>query len=128
MNAILGPRKARMNDPTPERFVFRFHERFQLCEAPIIEAFLTSFSSLGINDYYSHLCPPDEDSNKMHIVLDIHPETIVPDNSLQIKYRVFKVKQDGQFYFTELNESACKYARLRCTVLDWGPHQRRLST
>jgi hypothetical protein len=115
-----------MHHTTPERIVFRFHENFQFDEAAIIEAFFTSFGP--VNDYYSHLCPPEEHSNKMYIVLDIHARTILPANPLQIKYRVFKVQKDGQFYFTELNESACEYARQRCTVLNWGTDRRRSIT
>ena len=115
-----------MHYTTPERIVFRFHEKFQFDEAAIIDAFFESFGSVA--DYYSHLCPPEEHSNKMYIVLDIPVKTILTTDPLQIKYRVFKVQKDSQFHFTELNESACEYARQRCTILGWGTDRRRSIT
>lgn len=85
----MGISNTRMQHTAPERIVFRFDEKYQLDEAAIVEAFSTSFGP--IDDYYSHLCPPDENS-KMYIVLDVHAQTNPNVDPLKIAYRAFKVK------------------------------------
>ena len=101
----------------------------------IIEAFFASVGARPDDDYFSHLCAPDE-SLKMHIVLDVHAKTIPTVDLCTIAYKVFKVKKDDHLYvvlllklintnqefsyFRELNDSACKQARQRCNTLSWG--------
>ncbi|OCT48530.1 hypothetical protein CLCR_04459 [Cladophialophora carrionii] len=84
-----------MERPTPKRIVLRFHEKHQFDEAAINQAFFASLDLRLADDYYSHLCPPDEDSAKMHIVLDIHAKSVPVVNLHTLPYRVFKVKKDG---------------------------------
>ena len=90
----------------------------------------------NIEDYYSHLCPPNE-SSRMHIVLDLYCKQFPVVDLQTLEHKVYKVdKTDGLCVsavvhllvelineisrFSELNESACQYARKWTHVYRWG--------
>ena len=76
----------------PQRIVLRFDVRYEREEMAIINAFFTSQGLTLAEDYYSHLCSPNE-SNKMHNVLDLYCKTITKVDLSTIEHKVFKVRK-----------------------------------
>ena len=66
---ISGSQNAAKN-ATPKRIVLRFNVLFEREEPAILEAFVALYGLEDFQDYYVHLCAPNE-SSKMHIVLDL---------------------------------------------------------
>ena len=67
----------------PQRIVLRFDVKYER---------ETSQGLTLIEDYYSHLCSPNE-SNKMHIVLDLYCKTFTKVDLSTIEHKVFKVRK-----------------------------------
>ena len=81
-----------MQNIVPKRVVFRFHQKYELEWATVIDKYFASLGSDPNGDFYSHLMAPNM-SSKMHIVLDLHCKTISPIDPSTIAYEVFKVKK-----------------------------------
>ena len=64
-----------------------------------MEAFFDSYNLKDLQDYYSHLCAPNE-SSKMHIVLDLNCKTVpAVDDLHKIEHLVFRVsKKENELY------------------------------
>ncbi|KAL9629595.1 MAG: hypothetical protein Q9164_006814 [Protoblastenia rupestris] len=77
----------------PQRIVLRFHVKFEREERAIIDTFFASYSLDHIENYYSHLCAPN-DSSMMHIVLDLHCKTTPTVDLRAIEHKVFKVRKN----------------------------------
>lgn len=58
-----------------------------------MEQFLT-LHGYGTGDYFSHSIAPNENSSKMHIVLDIYCKAQPDIDIRNIAYTVFKVKRN----------------------------------
>ena len=79
--------------------------KFEQEEKAIIDMFFASHGLDTIQDYYSHLCPPNE-SFMMHIVLDLHCKREPAVNLRILKHRVFKVrKSDTLYVFLSLRDT-----------------------
>ncbi|KAL9127664.1 MAG: hypothetical protein Q9217_003511, partial [Psora testacea] len=76
----------------PQRIVLRFNVKFEREERAIIDTFFASYGLDPIEDYYSHLCAPNE-SSMMHIVLDLHCKTVPTVDLRAVKHKVFKVRK-----------------------------------
>ncbi|KAL9126351.1 MAG: hypothetical protein Q9217_004581 [Psora testacea] len=76
----------------PQRIVLRFHVKFEREEKAIIDIFFASYGLDPIQDYYSHLCAPNE-SSIMHIVLDLHCKRVPTVDLRAVEHKVFKVRK-----------------------------------
>lgn len=83
-----------MQITVPKRIVLHFGVQHELEEADIIEAFFALFGLRTADDFYSHLCAPDL-SSKMHIVLDLHCQTISNVDLNAIEHEVFRVRKNN---------------------------------
>lgn len=86
-----------MQDENPKRIVLRFNVKYELEETAIVETFFASHGPKPAEDYYSHLCAPNQ-SSKMHIVLDLHCKTVPTVDLHSIEHKVFKVHKDNNLY------------------------------
>ena len=86
-----------INDP--KRVVLRFSDQYWLEDAAINEQFFALHGPKPLNDFYSHLIPPNE-SSKMYIILDIHCNSHPTIDDSTITYEVFKVRKNGNLYAT----------------------------
>lgn len=79
--------------------------KFEREERAIIDTFFTSHGPDPIENYYSHLCAPNE-SSMMHIVLDLHCKAVPIVDLHAVEHRVFKVrKSDNLFVFLSFGET-----------------------
>jgi hypothetical protein len=83
-----------MQQSPPKRIILRFHEDHCDDERAINSQVFGSHGLGAVDDYYSHLIPPDEESNKMHIVLDMYCKTNLTVELETIEYQVYKVKKN----------------------------------
>lgn len=81
-----------MEDNSPQRIVLRFPVIFEREERAIIESFFASYGLDPIQDYYSHLCAPNE-SSMMHIVLDLHCKKVPIIDLPTVGHTVFRVRK-----------------------------------
>ncbi|KAF2277252.1 uncharacterized protein EI97DRAFT_375903, partial [Westerdykella ornata] len=92
---------------TPQKgIILRFNVKYELQEAAINESFFALFGPQPVDDYYSHLIPPNE-SSKMHIVLDLHCKSKPVVDTHAIPYEVFKVKKNGGLYLSQSLRRVC---------------------
>ena len=79
--------------------------KFEREERAIIDTFFASQGLDPIEDYYSHLCAPNE-SSMMHIVLDLHCKTVPTVDLRAVEHKVFKVrKSDNLFVFLSFGDT-----------------------
>jgi hypothetical protein len=76
----------------PKRIVLRFHEDYGW-DHGIQEKFFETMKIDPADDYFLHLVPPDDDSNKMHFVIDLYCKSFPTVNLDQVPHEVYRVKK-----------------------------------
>ncbi|EXJ77900.1 hypothetical protein A1O3_09059 [Capronia epimyces CBS 606.96] len=94
-----------MMQRTPKRIVLRFHEKYEREPGTIIEKFFETVKIDPADDYFPHLCPPD-DSTKMHVVIDLYCKSSPSVNLDQVSHEVYRVKKTDDFTYQKLAPNA----------------------
>jgi len=61
-----------MTNATPRRIVLRFHNNYERDYTLFAAKSFACHPEQATDDYYERLVPQQEESSKMHIILDMH--------------------------------------------------------
>ncbi len=81
-----------MTQLTPKRIVLRFHERYERDPETITKCFFEAINIDPKDDYFPHLCPPD-DSTKMHLVIDLYCRSFPLVDLDEVAHEVYRVRK-----------------------------------
>jgi hypothetical protein len=81
-----------MAQKSPKRIILRFHEKYEHEPERITRKFFETINIDHKEDYFPHLCPPD-DSPKMHVAVDLYCKSFPSVNLDEILHEVYRVKK-----------------------------------